>query len=44
MNNPDLDLMSWLRVVGDTIFSLGTMALAWFMIGLKTGWSLRKKQ
>jgi len=44
MNNPDLDLMRWLRVVGDTIFTLGTVTLAWFMIGLKTGWSLRKKQ
>jgi nitric oxide reductase subunit B len=42
MNNPDLDLLRWLRVVGDTIFTLGTLALAWFVVGLKTGWSVKK--
>lgn len=29
----------WLRVIGDTIFALGLFALAYFIIGLKTGWS-----
>jgi len=42
MNNPTLDLFRWLRVIGDSIFTLGTLALAWFVIGLKTGWSLKK--
>jgi nitric oxide reductase subunit B len=32
--------LRWLRVVGDTIFALGTLALGWFALGLKTGWSL----
>jgi nitric oxide reductase subunit B len=32
--------LRWLRVVGDTIFALGTAGLAWFVVGLKTGWSL----
>ncbi|WP_042357039.1 nitric-oxide reductase large subunit [Bacillus rubiinfantis] len=30
----------WLRIIGDTIFSLGGLALAWFIVGLKTGWSI----
>jgi len=37
------DIMStlrWLRMIGDTIFALGTLALGWFILGLKVGWSL----
>ncbi|WHY78607.1 nitric-oxide reductase large subunit [Neobacillus sp. WH10] len=30
----------WLRIVGDTIFALGGLALVWFIIGLITGWSV----
>jgi nitric oxide reductase subunit B len=33
----------WLRVVGDTVFALGTLALGWFTLGLETGWSLREE-
>ena len=32
--------LRWLRVIGDTVFAFGTVGLAWFVIGLKTGWSL----
>lgn len=28
------------RVVGDTIFATGILALGWFVLGLKTGWSI----
>jgi len=35
--------LKWLRVIGDTIFALGTVALAWFIFGLKGGWSIEKK-
>ena len=35
-----LNVLRWLRVVGDTIFTIGVVALAWFVVGLKTGWSL----
>ena len=38
------DLMTklrWMRVVGDTIFGLGSLVLGWFVIGLKTGWSTK---
>ncbi len=34
----------WLRVIGDTIFAIGVVALGWFVLGLKTGWSLRDEQ
>jgi nitric oxide reductase subunit B len=37
-----MDIFRWLRVIGDTIFALGTIALAYFVIGLKTGWSVEK--
>ncbi|MGE0820777.1 MAG: nitric-oxide reductase large subunit [Candidatus Binatia bacterium] len=36
-----MNTLRWLRLVGDTIFTLGTLALGWFVLGLKTGWSLQ---
>ena len=36
---PVLEQLRWLRIVGDTVFLTGVAALAWFCIGLKTGWS-----
>lgn len=30
----------WMRIIGDTIFAIGALALVWFILGLKTGWSL----
>ena len=38
--DPVLDLLRWLRVIGDTIFSIGVLAMGWFVVGLKTGWSV----
>jgi nitric oxide reductase subunit B len=35
-----MNTLRWLRVIGDTIFALGVLALGWFVLGLKTGWSL----
>jgi nitric oxide reductase subunit B len=40
---PLMDKLRWLRVIGDTIFALGALALAWFVIGLQTGWSFKEK-
>jgi len=37
-----MDTLRWLRVIDDTIFALGALALGWFILGLKTGWSLRE--
>ncbi|HMJ89550.1 MAG TPA: nitric-oxide reductase large subunit, partial [Candidatus Acidoferrum sp.] len=35
-----MENLRWMRVIGDTIFAAGVMALGWFVLGLKTGWSL----
>ena len=35
-----METLRWLRAIGDTIFAIGALALGWFVIGLKTGWSL----
>jgi nitric oxide reductase subunit B len=35
-----MNTLRWLRVIGDTIFALGVFALGWFVLGLKTGWSV----
>jgi nitric oxide reductase subunit B len=42
MQTPLMDTLRWLRVIGDTIFALGAVALGWFVLGLKTGWSLER--
>jgi nitric oxide reductase subunit B len=41
MQTDTMEILRWLRVIGDTIFALGVVALAWFVVGLKTGWSLQ---
>ncbi len=43
LQQPYLVTFKWLRVIGDTVFAFGTIALAWFIFGLKGGWSLEKK-
>ena len=43
MQLPAMHTLKWLRVIGDTIFASGTVALAWFIFGLKGGWSINKK-
>ena len=43
LHQPAMVTLKWLRVIGDTIFALGTVALAWFIFGLKGGWSIEKK-
>ncbi|MBX6311728.1 MAG: nitric-oxide reductase large subunit, partial [Isosphaeraceae bacterium] len=40
MQTSTMDTLRWLRIVGDTIFAVGILALGWFVAGLKTGWSL----
>jgi nitric oxide reductase subunit B len=42
LQTPLIDTFKWLRVIGDTIFALGTVALVWFVFGLKFGWSIDK--
>jgi nitric oxide reductase subunit B len=43
MHQPAIQTLKWMRVFGDTIFAAGTVALAWFIFGLKFGWSIKKK-
>ena len=43
LHQPALQTLKWLRVIGDTIFAAGTVALAWFIFGLRGGWSIDKK-
>ena len=40
LQTPTLHTLRWLRVVGDTVFATGVLALGWFVLGLKTGRSL----
>ncbi len=42
MQQPLMETLRWLRAIGDTIFAVGTVALALFVIGLKFGWSFKK--
>jgi nitric oxide reductase subunit B len=44
MQSSTLQTLRWLRIIGDTIFSIGALALAWFVLGLKTGWSINKEE
>ena len=39
LQTPLMDALRWLRVIGDTVFATGVIALGWFILGLKTGWS-----
>jgi nitric oxide reductase subunit B len=40
LQNDTLQTVRWLRVIGDTIFALGALGFGWFVVGLKTGWSV----
>ncbi|GAP67588.1 nitric oxide reductase, NorZ apoprotein [Bacteroidales bacterium 6E] len=43
LNTDHMMTLKWLRAIGDTIFAVGTVSLAWFVFGLKGGWSIEKK-
>jgi len=43
MQQPHILTFKWLRIIGDTLFALGTVSLTWFIFGLKGGWSIVKK-
>ena len=40
---PALQLLRWLRMVGDTVFLAGVGALAYFVAGIRFGWSFHRK-
>ncbi|MGZ4974335.1 MAG: nitric-oxide reductase large subunit [Limisphaerales bacterium] len=41
MQTPLMDRLRWMRLFGDTIFAAGSVTLGIFVLGLKTGWSLK---
>jgi nitric oxide reductase subunit B len=41
MQQPVVELLVWLRVPGDTIFSIGAVAFAWFVIRL---WMMPRRE
>jgi len=43
MHQPHMQTLRWLRTIGDTIFAIGSLGLGWFVMGLSTGWSLKKE-
>jgi len=42
LQQPFMETLRWLRTIGDTIFLIGVGALAYFVVGLVTGWSYEK--
>ena len=44
MQTDMMHTLRWLRVPGDILLGLGEMLLVIFIIGLKTGWSLKEKR
>ena len=44
MQQPLIQTLRWLRMVGDSVFLVGVAALVWFAVGLKTGWSFVRER
>ncbi len=43
MQQPLLQTLRWMRVVGDVTFSAGVVALVYFIAGIKLGWSIQSE-
>lgn len=41
LQDPTLETIRWLRAIGDTLFGIGALVLGYFVVGLKTGWSVK---
>jgi nitric oxide reductase subunit B len=39
LNTPGMTTLKWMRIPGDTIFTVGALFLGWFVLGLLTGHS-----
>jgi len=44
LQQPFLQTLRWMRVPGDSLFALGMVGLAFFVAGLKGGWSIDGKR
>jgi nitric oxide reductase subunit B len=40
LQTPLMQTLRWLRGPGDLVFAAGVVALVWFVLGLRTGWSI----
>lgn len=43
LQQPVMEILRWMRMIGDVVFTVGVGALTWFVIGLITGWSYKKQ-
>lgn len=39
LQTPTMNTLRWLRIIGDTLFAIGVLAMGWFKPGLLTGHS-----
>jgi len=44
LQQPTLQTLRWLRMVGDGIFGIGVLALGYFVLGLRAGWSFKRQR
>jgi nitric oxide reductase subunit B len=42
LHSPGMNQLRWMRMLGDSIFAVGALALGWFVLGLVTGHSYDK--
>jgi nitric oxide reductase subunit B len=42
MQDPALQTLRRMRIFGDSLFAIGSVALSLFVVGLKRGWSIDK--
>jgi nitric oxide reductase subunit B len=40
LQTPLMSTLRWLRGPGDMVFAVGVVAIVWFVLGLRTGWSI----
>jgi len=43
LHSGGMNTLRWMRMIGDSIFALGALALGWFVLGLVTGHSYEKQ-
>jgi nitric oxide reductase subunit B len=43
LQSPLLEQLRWMRMIGDLVFLSGVASLAWFTLGLWTGWSCERE-
>ena len=42
LQTPLMNTLRWLRGPGDVVFSVGILAMAYFVFGLRSGWSIER--